>query len=177
MISLGSRKVTETGPGGLEEAEEPDQSSSLPPAAGFSAPGAPVPLRTSAEGGPRCHRVSVFCADDHAGFRDVVRDLIAATPGFVLVGEASSGTEAVALVPQLLPDVVLMDVHMPGMSGFEAAQQMADASTGRLIVLMSADPIEVPLGLPVQRGDLVCVAKRELCSRRLRDLWEDRRTR
>ena len=119
--------------------------------------------------------ISVFFADDHAGFRATLRDLIAATPGFVLVGEASSGADAVALVPQLRPDLVLMDVHMPGMSGFEAASRLASRHSEILIVLMSADPItQLPTGV-ARSADLDFVMKQEMSRRRLLDLWHGRR--
>jgi DNA-binding NarL/FixJ family response regulator len=116
-----------------------------------------------------------LCADDHAGFRDVLRELIASTPGFVLIGEASSGPDAIALVSKLRPDVVLIDVHMPRMSGFEAAAKLLRNHSGPLIVLMSADPIEPPPALSLRPG-VAFVTKQELCPRRLLDLWHGRTT-
>jgi CheY-like chemotaxis protein len=123
----------------------------------------------------RLSPVSVFCIDDHAGFREVVRDLIGATSDFVLVGEASSGAAAIALVPELSPDLVLIDVHMPGMSGFEAATRLGGDQANPLIVLMSARPIELPPGLALRGGAPDFVTKQELSARRLRDLWHRRR--
>jgi CheY-like chemotaxis protein len=122
----------------------------------------------------RASPISVLCADDHAGFRDVLRELIALTPGFVLIGEASSGADAIALVSKLRPDVVLLDVHMPRMSGFEAAAKVLRDHSGPLIVLMSADPIELPAALSLRADDVVFVTKQELCPRRLLDLWHGR---
>jgi DNA-binding NarL/FixJ family response regulator len=118
--------------------------------------------------------VSVFCADDHAGFRATLRDLIEATPGFALIGEASSGADAIALVPQLRPDLVLMDIRMPGMNGFEAAARLMSDDGDLLIVLMSADPIEAARGSRLRAGEVTIVAKRELSRRRLLELWHGR---
>jgi DNA-binding NarL/FixJ family response regulator len=122
-------------------------------------------------------RISVFCVDDNAGFRAALCDLIAGTQRFVLIGQASSGSDAIALVPRLCPDLVLMDVRMPGMSGFEAATLLAGAHGDQLIVLMSADPIEVPRGFELRRGDLAIMAKHELSPSRLLELWLGRRAR
>lgn len=119
----------------------------------------------------------MFCVDDNAGFRATLCDLIAATQRFVLIGEASSGSDAIALVPRLCPDLVLMDVHMPGMSGFEAATLLAGAHNDQLIVLMSADPIEVPRGFDLHGGELVIMTKQELSPRRLLELWLGRKAR
>jgi DNA-binding NarL/FixJ family response regulator len=64
--------------------------------------------------------VTILAVDDHEAFRDVLRDLIAAAPGFLLVGEARSGEEAIGAVDVLLPKLVLMDVTMPGIGGVAA---------------------------------------------------------
>jgi len=59
--------------------------------------------------------IRVLVADDHPFFRDGLRVLLEATPDTELAGEAKSGDEVVALAAQLSPDVVLMDLRMPGM--------------------------------------------------------------
>lgn len=61
--------------------------------------------------------VRVLVVDDQEKFRDVVREVIDVTPGFVLVGEAGSGEEAVAAVGSVSAALVLMDVRMPGSAG------------------------------------------------------------
>jgi CheY-like chemotaxis protein len=119
----------------------------------------------------------VFVVDDHVGFRDILRDLIGATPGGVLLGEASSGAQAILLVPQLRPDLVLMDVRMPGMNGFEAATRLVSDRCAALIVLMSADPIEVPRGFGLRGEEFAIVTKPELSPRRLLELWDGRKGR
>jgi DNA-binding NarL/FixJ family response regulator len=69
----------------------------------------------------------VVLADDHAVVREGLKALIGAQPGMELVGEAADGRSACRLVEQLLPDVVVMDVSMPGMSGAQAAEELRRA--------------------------------------------------
>src|SRR5258706_2656906 len=72
--------------------------------------------------------LTVVIADDHQFFRDGVRALLDAQPGMECVGEAATGEEAVRLSTEVQPDVVLMDVQMPGMSGVEATRQIVSSS-------------------------------------------------
>ena len=68
--------------------------------------------------------VRVFLADDHAIVRGGLKALIDAQPGMVVVGEAADGLEACTLVPTLQPDVVVMDVSMPGLTGSLATERL-----------------------------------------------------
>ncbi len=83
----------------------------------------------------------VAIADDHPLFRDGVRALLASEPDTELVGEATSGDEAVAMASSLRPDVILMDVQMPGLSGIEATRHIAatNPSTAVLVITMFED--------------------------------------
>lgn len=85
--------------------------------------------------------IRIILADDHRFFRDGVRALLESIAEFAVVGEAATGEEAVALAVQLCPDVVLMDLQMPGVNGVEATRRILQAhpQTGVLIVTMFED--------------------------------------
>ncbi|GHO49958.1 response regulator transcription factor [Ktedonospora formicarum] len=72
--------------------------------------------------------LTVLIVDDHQLFRDGVRALLDAQPDMECVGEATNGEEAIHLSAELQPDVVLMDVHMPGIGGVDATRQMTQSS-------------------------------------------------
>jgi DNA-binding NarL/FixJ family response regulator len=69
-------------------------------------------------------KIRIFLTDDHTLFRQGVKTLIDAEPDMEIVGESSSATDAIATAPELRPDVVLMDIGMPGLSSFEATRQI-----------------------------------------------------
>jgi DNA-binding NarL/FixJ family response regulator len=85
--------------------------------------------------------VTVVIADDHPLFRDGLRALLSATPGFEVIGEADSGAEAVATSLSTQPDVVVMDLHMPGLGGIEATRRIVHTSphVGVLVLTMLED--------------------------------------
>src|SRR4051812_14347209 len=117
--------------------------------------------------------IRVLTVDDQALFRDAVRDLILATPGFRLVGEAANGPEALHAVQVLAPELVLLDVNMPGMDGLEVARRVSASPPRTMIVLISVDD---PRRLPAARhlaGRVALARKQDLCPARLRQLWAD----
>ncbi len=81
-------------------------------------------------------KIQVLIADDHAILREGVRALLALTDDIEVVGEARDGREAVDLAGKLDPDVVLMDIAMPGLGGLEAALEMKKLGLrGRVLIL------------------------------------------
>jgi DNA-binding NarL/FixJ family response regulator len=84
--------------------------------------------------------VRVLIADDQALVRGGFRMILEAKEDMEVVGEAGDGAEAVALVERLQPDVVLMDVRMPGVDGIEATRRIAESgSSARIVILTTYD--------------------------------------
>lgn len=78
----------------------------------------------------------IILADDHALVRSGIKALLAAMPGVEVVGEASDGAEAMLLVAELKPDLVVLDIAMKGMNGLEALRRLrADYPTTRFLML------------------------------------------
>ena len=116
--------------------------------------------------------VTILAVDDHEAFRDVLRDLIAAAPGFLLVGEACSGEEAIRAVELLLPELVLMDVTMPGIGGIAAARQIVSRHPEVAVVLISADDQSHRPDVAALGKAVAFVRKQDLRPRKLRELRE-----
>jgi DNA-binding NarL/FixJ family response regulator len=85
--------------------------------------------------------ILILVVDDHLLFRDGLRALIDSAPDCELVGEATTGEEAVSLAEELQPDVILMDIKMPDMDGIQATRQIVRTSphVGILILTMLED--------------------------------------
>ena len=116
-------------------------------------------------------RVRVLAVDDQSAFRRAAQELVDGTPEFEFVGEASSGTEALRVVDEVRPELVLMDVRMPGMDGVETARRLHAEHPEVVVVLVSADdPEDLPLDASAC-GASALVRKQELCPRRLRNVW------
>lgn len=83
-------------------------------------------------------RISVVIAEDHAVVREGTRQLLASHDDIDVVGEAANGEEAVSLVEHLKPDVVLMDISMPVMSGIEATQAIKSSHPATAVLILTA---------------------------------------
>ena len=81
--------------------------------------------------------IRVLIADDHTVLRQSLRYLLEAQPGLQVVGEASTGREAVELAEKLKPDVVLMDTIMPGLNGIEATRQIRRALPKTKVLMLT----------------------------------------
>jgi len=84
--------------------------------------------------------IRVLIADDHAVVREGIRHVLSSESGFQVVGEASNGTQAVTLAETLRPDVVVLDLSMPELSGLEAAARIRErVPSARILVLSIHD--------------------------------------
>jgi two-component system invasion response regulator UvrY len=117
--------------------------------------------------------VRVLTVDDQEVFRRVAEDVIAATPGFVVAGEAASGDDALDAVERLAPQLVLCDVRMPGLDGIEVARRLAATHPETVVVLISlGERADLPAALLL--GDTVpLVRKQDFGPVLLRRLWRE----
>jgi two-component system, NarL family, response regulator LiaR len=83
-------------------------------------------------------RISILVADDHPAFRDGLCRLLEDEEGFKVVGKAGNCEQTVALAQELKPDVAIIDVSMPGLSGIEAAKQIKETCPNTAILMVSA---------------------------------------
>jgi DNA-binding NarL/FixJ family response regulator len=115
--------------------------------------------------------VGVLIVDDQPFFRSAARDVVGALPGFHAVAEASSGPEALAAVGELRPELVLLDVRMPGMGGIEAARRIKAGHPGTVVVLISIEDIAGVPSTARTCGAAALIRKQDFGPSVLRELW------
>jgi DNA-binding NarL/FixJ family response regulator len=96
--------------------------------------------------------VSVLIADDHPVVREGLRGMLAAEPGISVVAEAASGAEAVAMASHHRPDVVLMDLRMPGGDGVQATTDILAAMPDSRVVVLTTYESDVDIVRAVEAG-------------------------
>ena len=114
--------------------------------------------------------VAVLTVDDQAAFRHAVREVVEATEGFELVGEARSCEEALVLAREHHPDLVLVDIHMPGVDGLETTRRLSAAHPAATCVLVSTDDLEQSCDAC---GAAAFLPKRSFGRLALRRLWDE----
>ncbi|SRR6266542_449515 len=117
------------------------------------------------------HPVRVLAVDDDPAFLALINRLVDATSGLETVGEATSGERAVEAVEDLQPDLVLMDVRMPGVGGIHATRLIKATRPSTLVILVSTTH---PDELPVEAGNCEADAiiwKSDLHPRLLDETW------
>jgi DNA-binding NarL/FixJ family response regulator len=115
--------------------------------------------------------VSVLIVDDHESFRRVAKSVVEATEGFVVVGTAATGEESVEAAERLRPDLVLMDLNLPGIDGIEATRRLRALSPSPVVVLLSTYD-ECDFDSPAAHtGALTYVAKSAFGPDRLVQAW------
>ena len=96
--------------------------------------------------------IRVLLADDHALFREGLASIIAGQPDMTVVGEADDGLEALVKAAELKPDLVLMDISMPGGDGLEATRQIKAALPDTVVVVLTVHSDEEKLFQAVKNG-------------------------
>jgi DNA-binding NarL/FixJ family response regulator len=103
--------------------------------------------------------IQVMLVDDHAMVRAGIRVLLEQIPDIHVVGEAANGLQAIELVKLLQPDLILMDLSMPGMDGIEAIQRILALQPGQPILVLTGFLDEARLIQAVRAGAQGCVDK------------------
>jgi DNA-binding NarL/FixJ family response regulator len=116
--------------------------------------------------------VGVLTVDDRVVFRDIAREVIEATAGFESLGEASCGEEALALAAELDPDLVLLDVRMPGIDGLETARRLLASQPESTVVLISSDSLEGSAAVE-SCGAVAFLRKQDFGPSTLRRVWRE----
>ena len=112
--------------------------------------------------------VRVLVVDDQEPFRLAAAAVVAATDGFQVVGSAASGEASLVAVDELRPDLVLMDIHLPGIDGVESTRQIRQRQPGvRVLLLSTHDHYDDA----VKCGAVGYLPKRTLNPSRLQRVW------
>ena len=128
-------------------------------------------MRPSRRAGSVRDVIGVLIVDDQECFRRAAQSIVSATAGFEAVGESASAEEALEAAVQLKPDLVLVDMRMPGLDGFETSRRIRAALPGPVVVLVSADPEPEPDKLEAS-GAAAFVPKEALNRSMLQTLWQ-----
>jgi DNA-binding NarL/FixJ family response regulator len=103
--------------------------------------------------------IRVLLVDDHARVRAALRDLLESYPNLILVGEASNGEEAVSLVKELSPSVVVMDINMPKLNGIDATMRIKMSYPHVVIVGLSVSASEAHRRAMAAAGATTLISK------------------
>jgi two-component system invasion response regulator UvrY len=123
---------------------------------------------------PAVRTVRVLVVDDQAPFRMAARAVVRRLAGFEIAGEAATGEDAVELAEGLRPDLVLMDINMPGINGIEATRRLLRCAPGAVVFLCSTYPlVDLPADAATS-GASAYINKEELAADVLRRLWDTR---
>jgi two-component system invasion response regulator UvrY len=117
--------------------------------------------------------VRVLVVDDQRPFRVAASTVLRRTPGFELVGEAGSGEEALQQVAALGPDLVLMDITMPGIGGIEATRALTAVPGGPVVFFCSTYAASDLPAAAAQAGAAAYINKAELAADLLARLWAE----
>ena len=122
--------------------------------------------------GTRHKTVKVLIVDDQVPFRAVARTVIRMTDGFDVAAEAENGEDAVAAVDEHRPDLVLMDINLPGINGIEATRRIRAAHPETAVILLSTYSEDDLPADARECGALAYVHKEDFGPDLVRQLWE-----
>ncbi len=105
------------------------------------------------------HRTSILIADDHEVVRNGIRSYLETIPDIQVVGEASSGEEALIQVAELIPDIVLLDLIMPGMDGIETTRRVKHISPRTQVVVLTSYHDDVHIFPALKAGAISYILK------------------
>jgi NarL family two-component system response regulator LiaR len=105
------------------------------------------------------HRTSILIADDHEVVRNGIRSYLETIPDFQVVGEASSGEEALSMVGELIPDIVLLDLIMPGIDGIETTRRVKQVSPRTQVVVLTSYHEDVHIFPALKAGAISYILK------------------
>ena len=115
--------------------------------------------------------VRVLICDDQEAFRAAAREVVNATQGFDVVGETETGEESVVAAGRLHPDLVLMDVHLPGMDGLEASRRIKAANPRVAVLLLSTYDREEFAARIGESGAFAFISKEAFGPDGLTEMW------
>jgi DNA-binding NarL/FixJ family response regulator len=131
-----------------------------------------MPVTTTARNGTHPRPVRVLTVDDQPLFRDAVRAVLGAMTGFEALAEVTTGEDALALVERLQPDLVLLDINLPGIDGLETCRRLSAGRRAPLVVMISSDDDPALRESAADCGAIGFVPKQALRPGILRALWE-----
>ncbi len=116
--------------------------------------------------------VRVLIVDDQAPFRRAMTAVVEETAGFVVVGQVASGEESLDAVARLRPDLVLMDVNLPGIDGLEAARRLLSDAAPPVVLLLSTYDEDEGAAFVAESGAAGYVTKSAFGPDRLVEGWD-----
>ena len=115
--------------------------------------------------------VRVLLVDDQATYLRAMFSVVEETPGFVVVGEALSGEESIVVAAHVVPDLVLMDLNLPGIDGVQATRLLRAGDSPPVVVLLSTDDEDAGEQFVAESGAAAYLTKSTFGPDRLLDVW------